>query len=402
MDTTTLPFAENSSGCPSSGPDLPHTAAENLFKEPSPLKSKDEVLAEARVWLDQHSHEVGPAAQGRWSEIEREVAAHGIWTMTFDELSWSARVAWRNNTRCIGRLFWKGLVVRDCRSLSSSEEIAKACFDHLDLAYNRGKIRPMVTVFSPLAPGKRGLEILNHQLARYAGYRNHDGTIRGDPESLELTELAQSLGWQGAGGAYDLLPLMIRDPDGGTELFPLPSECVREVEMVHPEFSWFSELGLRWYAVPAVSNMRMQAGGLNFNMAPFSGWYMSTEIGSRNFGDKKRYNVLPVIAQRLGLDRSSPRTLWQESALLELNRAVLHSFSSAGVTLVDHHTASEEFVRFHERELASGRVVRANRDWIIPPMSPARCPTWDMELENQHVTPNFFYRSSEQVQFPAV
>ena len=394
MELTDLARADKSLECPSSGVEGPNPDPQSLFNEPLPLKTKIEVLAEARVWLDQYSQEVDPWAEGRWSEIEREIGAHGTWTMTFDELSWSARVAWRNNTRCIGRLFWKGLVVRDCRSLSSSKEIAKACFDHLNLAYNRGKIRPMVTVFSPLGPGKRGVEILNHQLARYAGYRNQDGTIRGEPESVELTELAQSLGWEGSGGAYDLLPLMIRNPDGGTELFPLPSGCVREVEITHPECCWFSELGLRWYAVPAVSNMRMQAGGLNFNMAPFSGWYMSTEIGSRNFGDKKRYNALPVIAERLSLDTSSPRTLWQESALLELNRAVLHSFSSAGVTLVDHHTASEEFVRFHEKELAAGRTVRGNRDWIIPPMAPARCPTWDMELENQHVTPNFFYRSS--------
>ena len=187
---------------------------------------------------------------------------------------------------------------------------------------------------------------------------------------------------------------MIRNPDGGIELFPLPSGCVREVEITHPEFSWFSEMNLRSYSVPAISSMRMQAGGLNFNMAPFSGWYMSTEIGSRNFGDKKRYNALPVIAERLGLDRTSPRTLWQESALLELNRAVLHSFSAARITLVDHHTASEEFVRFHEKELAAGRTVHANRDWIIPPMASSRCPTWDMEFSNQHLTPNFFYRPS--------
>ena len=32
-------------------------------------------------------------------------------------------------------------------------------------------------------------------------------------------------------------------------------------------------------------------------------WYMSTEIGARNFGDVQRYNLLPVIAKRLGLIR---------------------------------------------------------------------------------------------------
>tara|TARA_Y100001968_G_scaffold327799_2_gene373621 strand:+ start:1231 stop:2382 length:1152 start_codon:yes stop_codon:yes gene_type:complete len=378
--------------CPFSGSAEAKHLDQNLFAEPPPLTTRDEVLAEARTWLDQFGQEGGAVAPDRWARIEQEVRDRGIWEMSFDELAWSARLAWRNNTRCVGRLFWKALVVRDCRQLGSAEEIAGACFEHLERADNGGKVRPMVTIFAPLAPGEQGIEILNHQLARYAGYRRRDGTVVGEPESLALTQLAQSLGWKGSGEAFDLLPLMIRMPGGEIELFPLPSRCVREVELVHPELPWFQSLGLRWYSVPAISNMRMQAGGLNFDLAPFSGWYMSTEIGARNFADRDRYNMLPVIADRLGLDTSSPRNLWQERALIELNTAVLHSFSEAGVTLVDHHTASEEFVRFVKAEEAQGRPVFANRDWIIPPMAPARCPTWTMDFSNHHVTPNFFYR----------
>ena len=49
----------------------------------------------------------------------------------------------------------------------------------------------------------------NHQLIRYAGYETEQGII-GDPASVELTKAAMSLGWQGAGSPYDVLPLIIQ------------------------------------------------------------------------------------------------------------------------------------------------------------------------------------------------
>lgn len=67
-----------------------------------------------------------------------------------------------------------------------------------------------------------------------------------------------------------------------------------------PRLQWFAELGLRWYALPAVSNMLLEIGGLEFPAAPFSGWYMSTEIGTRNLCDPHRYNILEVSASGSG------------------------------------------------------------------------------------------------------
>ena len=55
-------------------------------------------------------------------------------------------------------------------------------------------------------------------------------------------------------------------------------------------------------SVPAISNMRLSIGGVDYPLAPFSGWYMGTEIGARNFADAHRYNQIPVVAQRMGLD----------------------------------------------------------------------------------------------------
>lgn len=59
-------------------------------------------------------------------------------------------------------------------------------------------------------------------------------------------------------------------------------------------FNWFADLKLRWYALPAVSNMLFDCGGIQFTATSFSGWYMSTEIGCRNLCDVNRLNMLEV------------------------------------------------------------------------------------------------------------
>lgn len=59
-------------------------------------------------------------------------------------------------------------------------------------------------------------------------------------------------------------------------------------------FEWFKDLGLKWYGLPAVSNMLLEIGGLEFSACPFSGWYMGTEIGVRDYCDNSRYNILQV------------------------------------------------------------------------------------------------------------
>ena len=55
----------------------------------------------------------------------------------------------------------------------------------------------------------------------------------------------------------------------------------------------FVEAGLRWYTVPAVSNMLFDVGGISFPASIFSGCYMNTEI-ARNLCDANRYNVMEV------------------------------------------------------------------------------------------------------------
>jgi len=347
----------------------------------------------ADAFLRQHAIETGSNGSllDRLRQVQDEIERTGTYEQSTDELAHGARVAWRNSTRCIGRLFWHALEVRDLRHLTTAEEVFDACVEHLRLATNHGRIRAMITVFAPQTPGKPGIRIWNPQLIRYAGYRQPDGRILGDPAHIHLTDYLLRLGWEaGERTPFDVLPLIIQTPGRHPQIFDLPRDAVLEVPIRHPTYSWFQTLGLKWHALPVISNMRLEIGGISYAAAPFNGWYMGTEIGARNFGDSQRYDLLPVIADKLGIPMRSKETLWKDRALVELNVAVLHSFRLAGVKLVDHHTAARQFLQFEEQERKARRKVFGEWAWLVPPLSSSAVETFHRPYENRVVSPNFF------------
>ncbi|MGR6922340.1 nitric oxide synthase oxygenase [[Actinomadura] parvosata] len=338
-------------------------------------------------------HAENPSVRGlnaRLRDVSRDVARYGTYTHTYEELEFGARVAWRNSSRCIGRLYWRSLKVRDRRQVSTAEGVALECVAHLRDATGNGKIRPTITVLPPDLPARRGPRLLNDQLIRYAGYRTSDGVV-GDPRNVALTETARALGWRGRGGRFDVLPLIIQPPLGDPLLCNVPGDAVLEVPLAHPEYGWFEELGLRWHAVPAISDMCLEIGGICYPCAPFNGWYMGTEIGARNLADADRYDQLPVVARRLGLDTSTERTLWRDHALVELNVAVLYSFERAGVTMTDHHTESRRFLTHLSKEEKAGRVCPADWSWIVPPLSGSATPVFHRYYDTSVLTPAFVH-----------
>jgi nitric oxide synthase oxygenase domain/subunit len=136
--------------------------------------------------------------------------------------------------------------------------------------------------------------------------------------------------------------------------------------------------------------MYLEIGGVCYPAAPFNGWYMCTEIGSRNLGDSGRYAQLPVIAEHLGLSIANDRNLWKDKALTELNLAVLHSFSAAGVTVTDHHTESVRFLQHIAREEKHGRACPADWSWIVPPAASSATPVFHRYYQDFDQTPNFY------------
>ena len=349
------------------------------------------VSAERFITLFHSENRAGPPDR-RLRHVRREIETTGTYQHTAAELEFGARVAWRNSSRCIGRLYWRSLRVRDRREVSAASDVAAESIIHLREATNGGRIRPMITVFAPDAPGRPGPRILNPQLVQYAGYETADGAIMGDPLNVDTTRLAGRLGWLAGrpAGRFDILPLIVQGADAGLTLHKLPADAVLEVLIGHPELGWFADLGLRWYAVPVISDMYLDVGGVCYPAAPFNGWYMCTEIGSRDLGDSGRYDQLPVIAEHMGLSTASDRTLWKDKAVTELNLAVLHSFSSAGVTISDHHTESVRFLQHLEREERQGRVCPADWTWIVPPAASSSTPVFHRYYQDFDQAPNFY------------
>ena len=301
-----------------------------------------------------------------------------------------AKTAWRNSIRCIGRRLWKALDVIDARTLSEPDDIFEALVAHLRKASNGGKIIPVMSVFREWLPDEREIKIWNHQLIRYAGYAKASGATLGDPMNVDLTRLAISLGWSPPTepGPFDLLPIIIQS---GEQLryYELSSKDVLEVSIRHPKYPFFEEMDLRWYAVPVISDMIFATGSALHPCAPFNGHYLGTEIGARNLADSNRYDLLPEVAVRLGLDMTSPRSLWKDHALVVLNEAVLWSFDDEGVRISDHHGASDDFLKFCEQEAKEGRDVSAEWSWIVPPISGSATSVFHRQYDQKPVYPNF-------------
>nr|CAD7260092.1 unnamed protein product [Timema shepardi] len=288
------------------------------------------------------------------------------------------------------------------------------------------KGRSAITVFPQRTDGKHDFKVWNPQLLSYAGYKNPDGSILGDPANVEFTEECTKLGWKPSRTQWDILPLVLSANGHDPDYFDLPQELVLQVPLTHPTYDWFEKLQLRWYALPAVSGMLFDCGGLEFTAAPFNGWYMITEIGCRNLCDVQRLNMLEVkeefgnqidlcrdrglspglpaqksdtlpldhqpVALRMGLDTRTPFTLWKDKALVEVNYAVLHSFQSRNITIVDHHTASETFMKHYENELRLRNGCPADWVWIVPPLSGSVTPVFHQEMAHYQLKPSYDYQ----------
>lgn len=353
------------------------------------------VLQEAESFLRLYHEETGKqSAFGyRWQEVEDAILGSGTYQHTEAELLFGSRVAWRNSTRCVGRHYWTSLHLLDLRKVTTFEEVCKSICQYLETATNHGHILPWIVAFAPQQPGHGPMRIWNEQLIRYAGYRQPDGSVIGDPRNVELTEVLRGLGWDGGPGTpFDVLPLAIQMPDEKPRLFQIPRELILEVPIVHPDYPGFADLGLKWHALPSISAMRLEIGGLDYTCAPFNGWYMGAEIGARNLSDTYRYNVLPKVAEVMGLDTKKHHSLWQDKALVELNLAVLHSYDKAGVQIVDHHTVCEHFLKFEEKEARAGRQAYAKWSWMVPPLSGSTSPLYEHQLQDADLKPSFYWQ----------
>ena len=352
------------------------------------MKKRDTLHSEAKAFIQQYYQETEQSGfELRWTEIENQIQETGSYTHSYEELDYGGKLAWRNSNRCVGRLFWKTLKTLDKRSVSSESDFKEALIQHVQTAETRTKIRSTITVFAPLNSNQGSkFRIKNYTLLMYAGYEKGSKII-GDPKNIAFTKHCKSLGWKGEGSHFDLLPVVYSINDGPEQWFEIPRNQVSEVDIHHPEYPWFASLDLQWYKLPIISFMSLNIGGIVYPAAPFNGWYMLDEIATRNFGDEQRYNMLPAIAEQLGLDLTSP--FWKEKALTVLSEAVYFSFEAAHATIVDRHSAVEQFMKFMGQESQAGRQVTGDWSWLIPPNASSTTAIFHTEMKDELKFPNF-------------
>ncbi|OWR52517.1 nitric oxide synthase [Danaus plexippus plexippus] len=359
-------------------------------------RTTEEVFKEAQAFLRQYfssiRRENSEAHLKRIQEVERELNDTGTYQLKTPELVFGAKLAWRNASRCIGRIQWKKLQIFDCRAVTTASGMFESLCNHIKYATNKGNIRSAITIFPQRTDGKHDYRIWNPQLISYAGYIEPDGTILGDPARVEFTEICVKLGWKPPRTAWDILPLVLSADGKDPVYFDIPHDIIMEVKMEHPKYDWFQDLGLQWYALPAVSNMRLDCGGLEFTGTAFNGWYMGTEIGCRNFADSNRLNIIESVANRMGLDTNSYVSLWKDKALVEINIAVLHSFHRDNVSIVDHHSASEQFIKHLDNENKSRGGCPSDWIWIVPPMSSSLTSVFHQEMALYFLRPSYDYQ----------
>ena len=361
-----------------------------------PMLNQERLLKKAKQFLNLISSEQAwelEDKERRWKEIREEVKATGTYTHTYEELAYGTQVSWRNASKCVGRIAWNNMVVRDRRHVTDPDEMFRECQDHVQFATNGGNLQITMTVFRPRLPKERwGPRFWNSQLYRYAAYKMPDGSVMGDPANLTLTNAIIKFGWQPPElrSAYDILPLVIEVPGQDPKMYYWQPEEVLEVLIEHPTVPELKDVGMRWYAIPAISNFSVHIGGIHYGCIPFNGWYMDTEI-MRDFLDEYRYNKMEEIAQVLKLDTSSEQTLWRDRVALELNIAILHSFQKAKVTMVDHQTASRQFLTHDLREKKAGRECPGDSGWVVPAAGGSTCPVWHHQMRDFYLEPAYHH-----------
>uniref|UniRef100_A0A8C7ZH57 Nitric oxide synthase n=1 Tax=Oryzias sinensis TaxID=183150 RepID=A0A8C7ZH57_9TELE len=366
-------------------------------RKPDDARTKEELLPLATDFIDQYYTSIkrcgSKAHLDRREEVTKEIEASGTYQLKDTELIYGAKHAWRNAARCVGRIQWSKLQVFDARDCTTAHGMYNYICNHIKYATNKGNLRSAITIFPQRTDGKHDFRVWNSQLIRYAGYKQPDGQILGDPANVEFTEICIQLGWKAPKGRFDVLPLLLQSNGNDPELFEIPEDLVLEVPITHPKYEWFKDLGLKWYGLPAVSNMLLEIGGLEFTACPFSGWYMGTEIGVRDFCDTSRYNILEEVAIKMALDTRKTSSLWKDKALVEINIAVLYSFQTCKVTIVDHHSATESFMKHMENEYRVRGGCPGDWVWIVPPMSGSITPVFHQEMLNYRLTPSFEYQA---------
>ncbi|TFK12948.1 Nitric oxide synthase, inducible [Platysternon megacephalum] len=94
----------------------------------------------------------------------------------------------------------------------------------------------------------------------------------------------------------------------------------------------------------------------------------------------------------MGLETNKLSSLWKDRAVIEINVAVLHSFQKQNVTIMDHHSAAESFMKYMQNEYRLRGGCPADWVWLVPPISGSITPVFHQEMLNYVLTPFYYYQ----------
>ena len=245
---------------------------------PNPHENRkvEQILVEAEDFLNQYftfnKRASTPEHKLRFKQVKEELKTTNTINYTYDELCFAAKTAWRNASRCIGRIQWNKLHLNDFRHIKSTKEMFDAVCHHITHATNNGNLRSTITLFPQRVPFREDFRLWNGQLISFAGYLQEDGSVLGDPINVEFTKICLKLGWKKPienRTQFDVLPLIFSGPDEQPTIYEIPEEIILRIDIHHPTSSFLEDLNLQWYALPAVSSMLFDCGGIEFPAAPF-------------------------------------------------------------------------------------------------------------------------------------
>ena len=179
-------------------------------------------------------------------------------------------------------------------------------------------------------------------------------------------------------------------------IFEEKPDLLKEVLLEHPENPAFKRLG-KWYGIPILSIWHWLSVALYIPVPPSTVGTWALKLVHENLADETRYNILPKIAELFKLETKTNRSLWRDRALIELNRAVLHSFDCAGIRIGDHHSLTRQFEKFCEAEAKAQCPITGDWSWLVPPISASQTPTFSQEFDPEVVQhTNFFIKQPHQ------
>lgn len=70
---------------------------------------------------------------------------------------------------------------------------------------------------------------------------------------------------------------------------------------------------------------------------------------------------------------------------------------SNNITIMDHHTASESFMKHYDNELRTRKGCPADWVWIVPPISGSITPVFHQEMVSYELHPMYAYQVKSEI-----